>query len=214
MGYIQTDSLGNITKYSNIPFDDSISLNNEELCGLIEANISDYKFINDNIIYLPRTSPYHAWGGNAWVHSPALVEAAKVEMWEKIKQKRESHKYKGVKINVDGQEHWVHSDESSRIQHLGLLGASILHVFRAFFNLQSFPLFPENLMWKTMSSNNLGEPIFVQLTWSTPLFIFAADSALEGACYARAEYHRIALLASNDPYNYDYTTGWPEVFEG
>lgn len=214
MGYIQTDNLGNITKYSEHPFDDSIALNDDELCRLIEANISDYKFINEDILYRPRGNLYQAWDGVNWVHSTALVDNAKTEMWEKIKQKRESHKYKGVKINVNGIDHWIHSDESSRIQHLGLLGASILHVFRVFFNLQMFPLFPENLLWKTMSSNNLGEPVFVSLEWSTPLFIFAADSALESTCHARAEYHRVMLMLSSDPYNYDYTTGWPAVFEG
>lgn len=148
MGYIQTDSLENITKYSHSPFDGSISLNNEELCTLIDSNISEYKFINEDIVYRPRSTRYQSWNGNEWIHTPALVEAAKAEMWEKIKQKRENHKYGGVKINVEGVYHWIHSDESSRIQHLGLLGAAILHVFRAFFNIPSFPLFPENLMWK------------------------------------------------------------------
>lgn len=212
MGYITVDNLGNITKYSDFDFEDSISLNDEALCALIKNDIVGYKFINSQIEYHQRPTRYHRWTGIDWVHDSTLVTTAKEEMWEKIKLYRDTHKYKGVKITVNSVDYWIHSDEVSRIQHLGLLGVAILHVFKTFFGVTQFESFPEDLYWKTLGSNNLGEPVFVLMTWVVALQIFAADMKLEAACFGKAEYHRMMLLASSDPYNYDYTTGWPAVF--
>lgn len=215
MGYIVVDNIGNITSFSEEQNNsEGIYIGNHALCLLIKENIPDYKFINDEILHRPRPSMYHAWMGNSWEYSTKLKTDAQEAVWEKIKEFRDSHKYKGIKISVSGEYHWIHSDQSSRIQHLGLLGAAILHIFRTFFSITDLPAFPSDLQWKTMSVNNLGNPIFITLTWLTALQIFAADAALEAACFAKAEYHRMVMLNSNDPLNYDYTTGWPEVFPG
>ena len=212
MGYIEVDTLGNITRYSDIELTDSITLNDDQLCLLIKEHTSDYKFLNNDIVYRPKTSPYQAWDGTTWVYSQALVDNAKMEVWDKIKAYRDQHKYKGIKVTVEGTEHWIHSDEASRIQHLGLLGAAILHVFRAFFNITQFEYFPTDLQWKTMVSDNMGNPIWLLMTWIVALQIFAADMRLEAACFAKAEYHRYHLMQSTDPYNYNYLEGWPAVF--
>lgn len=214
MGFIRVDNLGNIITYSDEPIDGSISLNDDALCQQIKEDTVNHKFLNDTIVYIPRTTPYQTWNGITWVHSNQLMEAAKLEMWEKIKIYRDKHKYKGVKINVSGTYYWIHSDEASRIQHLGLLGAAILHVFRVFFGITQFEEFSTDLMWKTMESTELGEPVWVLMTWIVALQIFAADMKMEAACFAKAEYHRQLMMLSTDPYNYDYTTGWPQVFGG
>lgn len=213
MGYIVVDDKGNITSFSEEQNNvEGIYLGDRQLCLLIKQNIQNYKFINDSILHTPQPTKYHLWDGGEWVFSEKLKKDAQEEVWEKIKCFRDSHKYKGIKITVSGETHWIHSDQASRIQHLGLLGAAILHVFRAFFNVTDLPLFPADLLWKTMSVNNLGNPVFITLTWTIALQIFAADAALEASCFAKAEVHRALMLMSNDPLNYDYTTGWPEVF--
>lgn len=213
MGYIVVDVLGNINSISEENVNNNgIYIGNHSLCKVMQANIFDYKFINDEILHIPRPSSYHSWDGSNWYFDNNIKIAAQDTIWEKIKEYRDSHKYKGIKITVSGETHWIHSDQASRIQHLGLLGAAILHVFRAFFNVTDLPLFPADLLWKTMSVNNLGNPIFITLTWTIALQIFAADAALEASCFAKAEVHRALMLMSNDPLNYDYTTGWPEVF--
>lgn len=213
MGYIAVDDLGNVTTYSeDNANNDKILINDPVLCFNIKNNLHDYKFLNEEILLIPRPTPYHAWTGSEWIYSNELKAAAQEQIWEEIKNFRDSHKYKGIKITVNNEHHWIHSDQSSRIQHLGLLGAAILHVFRAFFNVTDLPLFPADLLWKTMSVNNLGNPIFITLTWTIALQIFAADAALEASCFAKAEVHRALMLMHDDPLNYDYTTGWPEVF--
>lgn len=213
MGYIVVDEIGNITSFSEEQNNaDGIYIGDHQLCILIKQNIQNYKFINDSILHTPQPTKYHSWNGSSWVYSEKLKKDAQEEVWEKIKDYRDMHKYKGIKITVKDQTHWIHSDQASRIQHLGLLGAAILHVFRAFFNITDLPLFPADLQWKTMNVGNLGDPIFIVLTWVIALQIFAADAALEASCFARAEYHRTFMLMSDDPLNYDYTSGWPEVF--
>lgn len=213
MGYIVVDELGNITSFSEEHNnEEGIYIGNHSLCELIKQNINEYKFINETLLHYPRTSQYHAWDGTAWVFSDKLKKDAQEDTWEKIKEYRDTHKYRGIQIMVSGEPHWIHSDQPSRIQHLGLLGAAILHIFRTFFGITDLAAFPASLLWKTMSTNSMGNPIFITLTWIIALQIFAADAALEAGCFAKAEYHRAMMLMSNDPLNYDFTTGWPEVF--
>lgn len=213
MGYIVVDEIGNITSFSEEQHNnDGIYIGNHTLCSQIKLNINEYKFINEELLYRPRPSLYHAWMGSSWEFSAKLKSDAQEEVWERIKTYRDTHKYRGILINVSGEPHWIHSDQVSRIQHLGLLGAAILHIFRTFFGITDLAAFPSNLMWKTMSVNNMGNPIFITLTWIIALQIFAADAALEAGCFAKAEYHRAMMLMSNDPLNYNFTTGWPEVF--
>ena len=213
MGYIVVDEIGNITSFSEEQNNnDGIYIGNHTLCNLIKLNINEYKFINDELLNRPRPSQYHAWMGSSWEFSAQLKTDAQEEMWERIKTYRDTHKYRGILINVSGEPHWIHSDQPSRIQHLGLLGAAILHIFRTFFGITDLVAFPANLLWKTMSVNSTGNPIFITLTWIIALQIFAADAALEAACFAKAEYHRAMMLMSNDPLAYDITTGWPAVF--
>jgi hypothetical protein len=116
-------------------------------------------------------------------------EQVKTEKWESIKALRDLRKGSGVKVGTD----WFHSDDSSRIQQLGLLmmGASI----------------PANLQWKTMAGT------FVTMTPTLAGQIFAASAASDVAIFTVAEQHRAAMEASNTPPAYDITTGWPKVYD-
>jgi Domain of unknown function (DUF4376) len=108
--------------------------------------------------------------------------------WTEIKAERDRRKFNGVKIGTS----WFHSDDSSRIQQIGLvmMGAGM----------------PAGIMWKTMTDS------FVLMTPTLAMQIFQATGAQDMAIFARAEQHRAAMMASPNPSAYDYSTGWPLTF--
>jgi hypothetical protein len=110
------------------------------------------------------------------------------DVWNEIKAYRDLRKSSGVKVG----NFWYHTDDTSRIQHLGLvmLGANI----------------PADLLWKTMS----GE--FVQMHQSLALGIFQAIAFSDTQIFKIAEIHKATMMASPDPSNYNYKTGWPLVY--
>ena len=215
--YIHVDSLGNITSHSYTYRPDCIEINDaSEWVALIEASAIDYKFINNNLEHHPRPTVYHAWDGVQWSMDQKLLKDARADMWERIKLYRQQRQYMGVQITITtngvGTPYWIHSEEPSRSLHLGLVGAAILHILHVFFGVSSLPLFPSGLMWKTMQTDSNGQPIFIPLDYVVALQIFAADTDMTARCFTRAEAHRLAIEASLDPLNYDYTTNWPPVF--
>jgi len=118
------------------------------------------------------------------------TEELRQNSWAKIKAKRERVKAGGVKVG----DKWFHTDDASRIQHMALnmMGASI----------------PANLQWKTMDGT------FVTMTQSLAGQVFQAVAVLDMQAFAKAEEHRVAMEASNDPASYDFDAGWPVSFEG
>jgi hypothetical protein len=112
--------------------------------------------------------------------------------WRKIQQRREQAKGGGVNVPVDEVDKWFHTDDASRIQHLGLvmMGAGM----------------PQGIQWKTMNGT------FVVMTQALAGQIFSAVAALDMASFAVAEQHRAAMQASADPAAYDFSAGWPETF--
>jgi hypothetical protein len=116
------------------------------------------------------------------------IASMRAAMWDEIKAERERIKRGGVEVNGS----WFHSDDSSRIQQIGLvlMGANV-----------------PSVQWKTMSGD------FVAMTQELAKAIFDAVAALDLAAFANAEAHRVAMEASADPANYDYSTGWPVIYE-
>lgn len=119
------------------------------------------------------------------------VESLKAMMWERIKEKRDTVKRGGVKVAVSAVDYWFHSDDSSRIQQLGLvmMGASV-----------------PSVQWKTMSG------AFVPMSQALAGAIFSAVAGLDQSAFANAETHRAAMMASATPSSYDFSPGWPEVY--
>lgn len=116
------------------------------------------------------------------------LAAARQQLWEQIKARRDTRKDGGVQISGK----WFHTDAPSRVQHLGLrmLGNSI----------------PAGLLWKTMDGS------FVEMTPALSAGIFVAVLTQDTQIFAVAEQHRAAVYASEDPFSYDFTTGWPLIF--
>lgn len=115
------------------------------------------------------------------------------QAWERIKAERDRRKWAGVKVGAN----WFHSDDSSRIQQIGLvmMGANI----------------PPGLQWKTLTLTP--PPVFVTMNQALAGQIFAAVAALDQAVFAAAEAHREAMEASPNPSGYDFSAGWPANIE-
>nr|DAQ57996.1 MAG TPA: protein of unknown function (DUF4376) [Caudoviricetes sp.] len=112
------------------------------------------------------------------------------QIWQAIKQKRHTITRGGV--YVKSVKKWFHTDDSSRTQYLAL---------------QILPELPSELMWKTMDNS------FVKLT--KPLITELAMTILqsEQADFANAEKHRLAMLQTQNPLEYDYSKGWTAIYE-
>lgn len=134
---------------------------------------------------------YAAWlaAGNTPEPAPvAPLAERQAEAWERIKAYRDQRKAAGVLVGSN----WFHSDDSSRIQQLGLtiMGANM----------------PPGIMWKTMSGS------FVEMTPTLAGQIFQTTAANDQAVFSVAEGHRVAMEAAENPDAYDFTTGWPPVY--
>lgn len=119
----------------------------------------------------------------------ANLMAARSNKIEQIKAERDRRKEGGTLVANK----WFHSDRDSRIQQLGLviMGAAIPQV-----------------QWKTMDGS------FITMTQAIAGAIFQATATLDMNLYAVAEGHITAINASNDPTNYDFSTGWPDYYLG
>ena len=143
------------------------------------------------------TGNIHTYESIEWENGDPLPSKAEMDawildytkrlVWLGIQKERDRRKAGGVKVG----EHWFHSDDSSRIQQLALV------IFGA--NM------PSNIMWKTMSG------AFVEMTPSLILSIFQASAAQDMAIFTAAETHKAQMMASPDPENYDFSTGWPDT---
>lgn len=148
--------------------------------------ISDGAFIPTTDVRNSDCKEYLDWleAGNQ-PQSAESLEEAQAEVWEQIKAYREfvSDTYGYL---VQGK--WFHSDPKSKTQQLGLViaGANVPPV-----------------QWKTMD----GSFITMSQVWAGA--IFQAAMLKESAVFDAAERHKAAMLASADPKNYDYRTGWP-----
>lgn len=102
-----------------------------------------------------------------------------------IKADRDRRRVAGCPVG----QHVFHSDDSSRIQQIGLvmLGANI----------------PAGLRWKTVGGT------LVDMTPTLAGQIFGAQAARDAALFAHAEGLIAAVAAAADPTTVDIGAGWP-----
>lgn len=126
-----------------------------------------------------------------------IYQQAITSKWEAIKAERDKRKAGGVKVVVDGADKWFHSDDPSRIQHIGLvmMGVNI----------------PPNLQWKTMDGT------FVTMTQTLANQIFQAVSIADQTIFAKAEQLKAEMEALTDPSTFvveqdGAKTKWPLIY--
>lgn len=115
------------------------------------------------------------------------LQLAQLRVWRLIQAERDRRKFNGVKIGSN----WFHTDDSSRIQQIGLLmmGANL-----------------PPIQWKTMGGT------FVLMTSTLAQQIFQGTAQQDIALFTIAEQHRAMMLAQPIPSLYDYSTMWPPTF--
>ena len=132
-----------------------------------------------NVINTPSQSDYDTM----------MLNMTQGGMWTLIQAERDRRKLNGgYKVG----NYWFHSDDTSRIQQLGLviMGANM----------------PNGIMWKTMSG------AFVPMTPTLAGQIFQAAAASDMMLFAVAEQKKVAMLAASTPGEYPYMTGWPKMY--
>ena len=121
-----------------------------------------------------------------------ILEMKRTRMWTAIQDERTRRQNGGVFIASINK--WFHSDQTSRIQQLGLvmMGASL----------------PTGIRWKTMDGS------FIEMTPAIALSIFNAAATLDMTAFGVAEQHRANMMQSSAPETYNYLTFWPSIYAG
>jgi len=119
-----------------------------------------------------------------------ILQKKKDLMWLEIQAERARRQAGGVYIQSSNK--WFHSDQTSRIQQLGLvmMGSNM----------------PNNINWKTMDGS------FVTMTPALALSIFNGAATLDMTAFAVAEQHRANMNLSSTPETYDYSGFWPAIY--
>lgn len=115
------------------------------------------------------------------------IEAERINKWRQVEAMREEKYNNGVKVG----EYWFQTSSWSKINYMGaaMMGAA-------------FP----GTDWKTMSVE------VVSLTGQLAGQIMAAIASQTDAIFKAAQAHKDAMMISEDPSIYDFSTGWPDTF--
>lgn len=123
-------------------------------------------------------------------------------VWERIKARRDQAKAGGVKVGTK----WYHTDTESRIQHLGLLKKAEAARATGGGDSTRLQALGQDIRWKTMDGT------FIFLTVKHAEDVFSAVTDLDAASFAAAETHKAAMNAAENPFEYDFSAGWPASY--
>jgi hypothetical protein len=118
----------------------------------------------------------------------AGLSLLKAEIADLIKAERDRRKISGIKVGTN----WFHSDDSSRIQQIGLVmfGANM----------------PANLQWKTLTG------AFITMTPTLASQIFQSMAASDTTIFSISENHKTDMMAATNPSTYNFHIGWPIIY--
>lgn len=156
---------------------------------------SGHLWLNDNEIKWsgPRPDELHTWNNDTktWDIDPELQDAKKEtiqeKVWTAIKKKRDSQVMGGVFIPSVSKV--FQTDPTSAITYAQIGSMISLNIY-------------ETVNWKVL--DNTFVPITKDL-YKELQTILARSTQLT---YAIAEQHKVAMLSSDNPEEYDYSTGW------
>lgn len=141
---------------------------------------------------------YKTWDGTSWVINDMLLTEAKNTVTQSMQQHRDNLCFT-TGVNVGG--HWWFIDPNDRTRYLATIMSYSLS------SQLGLPA-PIPVEWHTMS----GE--YVPLTFQLAVGIMQATAINEANIFAVYKTHLDNLLTSEDPLNYDYSTGWPVGYTG
>lgn len=123
----------------------------------------------------------------------ARIERERNEMWEKIKEKRSESQQSGV--YVKSVQNWVHTDAEAQRNYLFLKLVIDNPQFKAPY-------------WKAMDGSYfMMTPVVYQ-----DIIIQMYQKAQ--ADFANGDKHYLEMMKSEEPSEYDFSTGWSESFPG
>ena len=149
----------------------------------------------------PRPSEYHNWDavGKVW---SADLDGAKSAMWDKIQIERTRRKECAFPVDFGGKTYYFHGDAESRGQQHGLM-AGVNHLLATGKPLTTVLT---TVPWVTKGGTN------VTMTGELALTIFQTQMRREGEFFSVARAHKEAMEASAEPWNYNYSAGWPKIY--
>ncbi|STO54375.1 Uncharacterised protein [Canicola haemoglobinophilus] len=152
------------------------------------------KYQGEFILVKKQPSELHIWNGKEWIIDSETLAKLKAEqqaqMWEKIKQRRYDNGLRGVYVaRVDK---WFQTGEEEKTKYLGL--DKVIDKLG-------------KIQWKTYDNS------FVELDRTLLDEIFLQMVVTENADHINAEKHRMAMMSVENPLEYDYSSGWAEIYE-
>ena len=139
-------------------------------------------------------TPYHIWDGGEWLLPETVRETARYwaaeEKVEEIKHKRYENRRGGVYVKSVGK--WFHSTDEARAQYTFM---------------RTLPVLPPDLTWETMDGSS------VHLTRQLLDELSLKISLDEEKDFDNAKRHKALVRESQEPWNYDYSGGWLEIYQ-
>ena len=166
------------------------------------GDYSNHYLVNNQPVQKPpRPSEYHNWDavGKVW---SADLDGAKSAMWDKIQIERTRRKECAFPVDFGGKTYYFHGDAESRGQQHGLM-AGVNHLLATGKPLTTVLT---TVPWVTKGGTN------VTMTGELALTIFQTQMRREGEFFSAARAHKGAMEASAEPWNYNYSAGWPKIY--
>ena len=176
---------------------DALSANITDDDVAVAGDWSGHYLDADNMpVKIPnQPSQWHVWDHNSktWQLQGSVLD----DLWLRIRAERiRRTESGGFKVG----DYWFHSDPHSRTQQVALVTAALM-VLQSGGTLTT-PL-PGVTAWSTLSGEK------VTMTAGLAMQILQAASVTESVVFEAAETHRHNMQASEEPWNYDFSGGWP-----
>ena len=130
------------------------------------------------------------------------MDGAKSAMWDNIQIERTRRKECAFPVDFGGKTYYFHGDAESRGQQHGLM-AGVNHLLATGKPLKTVLT---TVPWVTKGGTN------VTMTGELALTIFQTQMRREGEFFSVARAHKGAMEASAEPWNYNYSAGWPKIY--
>jgi hypothetical protein len=140
------------------------------------------------------------------VNTPKPLDQVKDYVWSKIKAHRDDLQLRGVQVNGN----WFHNDVKSRSQWERMANKAQIMLGSGASDIDNYPIGGQPVPWKTMSGD------YVTLTIGLIGDVTDALELQEASIFKCAAIHEATMRALTDVdaiAAYDWTTGWPEVYE-